>query len=308
MAVDPQVQAILDLLARTNPGDLSTLDVAAARKLREERRLPPGPDAQVDDHSMAGPGGPLKVRRYRPPDARGKLGALVYFHGGGFVLGSIEGHDALCRQLAVSAGCAVLSVEYRLAPEHKFPAAVDDASTATAWVHANASRLDVDPARIAIGGDSAGATLATVAAVLAKRNGGQPLILQVLLYPVTDLRTLDTPSYLENASGYFLTRSAMGWFRDHYLSSEAERANPLASPLAAQDLSGLPPALVITAEYDPLRDEGEAYARALQAAGVRVTVHRYAGMIHGFVSMYAFVDAGRVAVTQVTDALRAALG
>jgi acetyl esterase len=308
MPVDPQIQKVLELLAQLNTPDLSTLDVASARSLGQERRLPPGPDADVRDYVIAAPGGELPVRRYRPHDAAGPLGALVYFHGGGFVLGSIDGHDALCRQLCVSARCAVFSVEYRLAPEHKFPAGVDDAFAAVKWVHASAGELDVDPSRIAIGGDSAGACLATVAAGLARQHGGPPLVMQVLFYPVTDLRSMDTPSYLENADGYFLTRADMLWFREQYLTSLQERASPLCSPLASTDLAGLPPALVITAEYDPLRDEGEAYARALEAAGVKVVLQRYDGMIHAFTSMYPFIERGRASIEQAAAELRAVFG
>jgi len=308
MPVDPEIQLILDYLAQQNTPDLSALDVAAARKLQSDRKLPPGPDADVQDYAVAVPHGELPVRRYRPRDAAGPLGALVYFHGGGFVIGSIASHDALCRQLAVSAKCAVFSVDYRLAPEHTFPAAVDDAFAATRWVNDLGARLDVEPGRLVVAGDSAGATLATVVAALARIRGGPRLSLQVLLYPVTDFRSLDTPSYLENAQGYFLTRPTMAWFRAHYLPDSADWASPLASPLASADLSGLPPALVITAEYDPLRDEGEAYARALQQAGVPVTLQRYDGMIHSFVSLHAFAAGGRAAIAQMVDALRAAFG
>ena len=308
MPVDPQVRQLLDFIATLNMPALSALPPAQARALRAERKLPPGPDADVRDHVLRGPGGDLPVRQYRPSGARGALGALVYFHGGGFVLGSIEGHDALCRQLCVSSGCSVFSVEYRLAPEHKYPAAVEDAYAATRWVHASAAELDVDPARLAVGGDSAGGCLATVAAALAKTRGGPPLALQLLLYPVTDLRSMDTPSYLENAEGYFLTRDDMLWFRDQYLSSPEERAHPHASPLASDDLAGLPRALVITAEYDPLRDEGEAYARALAAAGVEVELERYDGMIHAFTSMFPFLDRGRESIERAAAALRAVFG
>jgi acetyl esterase len=308
MSLDAQCRMVLDVLKQAGAPDLSEMDVAAARALRQQRGLPPGPDADVRDHAAPGPAGPIAIRAYRRPGASGTPGALVYFHGGGFVLGSIEEHDALCRQLAVDSGCAVYSVEYRLAPDHKFPAAVDDAFAAATWVAEQAGALGLDPARIAVGGDSAGGNLATVVALLSKRRGGPRFAFQLLLYPVTDLRSIDTPSYLENAEGYFLTRSGMAWFRDHYVPSLADRHDPLVSPLAASDLSGLPPALVVTAEYDPLRDEGEAYARALQAAGVPCELRRYDGAIHAFVSMYAYVELGRTALRDAAATLRAAIG
>jgi acetyl esterase len=308
MPLDAQCRKFLDLIEGLGSPDLSEMEPAAARALREQQKLPPGPDAFVCDHEIAAPSaGALAVREYRPHDAQPMLGALVYFHGGGFVLGSIESHDALCRQIAVDAGCAVFSVEYRLAPEHKFPSAVDDAYAATRWVCENASALGIDPARVAVGGDSAGGALATAVAILAKRKGGPKLVFQLLLYPVTDLRTLDTPSHHENAKGYFLTRSAMFWFRDHYLARAEDRDDPLASPLGCPDLAGLPPALVITAEYDPLRDEAEAYAQALTAAGVPCKLTRYDGAVHAFVSMYFYLDLGRAALAESTAALRAAL-
>jgi len=310
MPLDSQCQKLLELIKQLGGPDLSEMDVATARALREQQKLPPGPAADVSERRIPGPGGDLAIRSYRPLDAKAPapLGALVYFHGGGFVLGSLDSHDAVCRQLAVDAGCAVFSVDYGLAPENKFPRAVLDAFEATRWVHAHAAELGIDAARVAVGGDSAGAALATAVAMLAKREGGPALAFQLLLYPVTDLRSVDTPSYLENANGYFLTRSAMVWFREHYLARLEDRDDPLASPLASSDLGGLPPALLITAEYDPLRDEGEAYARALQAAGVPCTLTRYDGAIHAFASMYAYIDLGRAALNESAAALRAAVG
>lgn len=308
MPLDHQCRTLLDLIAQQGMPDLSVMEVADARAVRERQKLPPGPPTHVREHRIAGPDGELAIREYRPLDPTGTLGALVYFHGGGFVLGSLDSHDALCRQLTVDAGCAVLSVDYRLAPEHRFPRGLDDAYAATCWAHENAAALAIDPKRIAVGGDSAGGTLATAVAILAKRRRGPALLFQLLLYPVTDLRSFDTPSYAENSTGYFLTGSAMVWFRDHYLSSVADRSDPLASPLGCDELQGLPPALVITAEYDPLRDEAEAYARALQAAGVPCTLTRYDGAIHAFMSMYAYLEVGRTAVGEAAAALRKALG
>jgi acetyl esterase len=308
MALDSQCRMLLDVIAQQGNPQLSAMRVADARAMREAQKLPPGPATDVRDHSIAGPGGALPIREYRPIGAKQTIGALVYFHGGGFVLGSIESHDAVCRQLAVDTGCAVFSVEYRLAPEHKFPSGIDDAVAATRWAHEHAAKLDIDPRRIAVGGDSAGAALATAVAIIAKREAGPAIAFQLLLYPVTDLRSFDTPSYKENAEGYYLTLASMVWFRDHYLSSVEQRSEPLASPLGCTELHGLPPALVITAEHDPLRDEGEAYARALQAAGVRCKLTRYDGAIHAFVSMYAYLDVGKAALGEAAAAVREAIG
>jgi len=308
MPLNHQCKTLLELIAQQGMPDLSLMQVADARAVREQQRLPPGPATQVRDHRIAGPGGELAIREYRPLDTTGTLGALVYFHGGGFVLGSLDSHDALCRQLTVDSGCAVLSVDYRLAPEHKFPRGIEDAYAATCWVHEHARALDVDPKRIAVGGDSAGGALATAVAILVKRRRGPSLAFQLLLYPVTDLRSFDTPSYAENATGYFLTASAMVWFRDHYLAGVADRSDQLASPLGCDELHGLPPALIITAEYDPLRDEAEAYARALHTAGVPCTLTRYDGAIHAFMSMYAYLELGRAAVHEAAVALRKAIG
>ena len=214
-------------------------------------------------------------------------------------------HDATVRALTNAAGCVAVSVEYRLAPEHKFPAAADDSYAAARWVADNAAALNGDPSRVAVGGDSAGGNLAAVVALMARQRGGPPLVHQLLVYPVTDFN-FATPSYRENAQGYLLGRTDMVWFWNHYLRDEADGGNPLASPLRAEDLRGLPPALVITAEYDPLRDEGEAYAEKLRAAGVPVTCTRYDGMVHGFFNMFVAVDRAKDAIRQAADALREA--
>jgi len=307
MALEPQTQKILALIQeRQGDFELGRSDVATARRVSDSRPMPPGPDCEVEDRRIPGPGGELAIRCYRPLEARAPLGALVYFHGGGFVLGGLDGHDGVCRQIAVESGACVVSVDYRLAPEARFPAAPEDCLAATRWVHANADALRVDPARIAVGGDSAGATLATVVARLARDAVGPELVFQLLVYPVTDWRTMDTRSYRENAEGYFLTRLGCGWFREQYARDEVDWSDPRFSPLAAKDLSRLPPALVITAEHDPIRDDGEAYAAALREAGVPVTATRYDGTIHGFFSLYAFLDVGRRAVTEACVALRAA--
>jgi acetyl esterase len=260
--------------------------------------------ARVDDHRVPVDGGDIAVRCYTPAGT-GPFPVHVYFHGGGWVIGDIETHDGVCRSLANAAACVVVSADYRLAPEHKFPVAVDDAFAATRWVAARAATLGVDGDRMAVGGDSAGGNLAAAVALLSRDRGGPPLALQVLVYPVTQ-HAFDTPSYQEHADGYLLTRSAMRWFWNHYLRRPEDGEEPLASPLLARSLHGLPPALVITAEHDPLRDEGEAYAARLREAGVPVTVTRYPGMIHGFLRMLNMVDKARAARDEIAAALRKA--
>jgi acetyl esterase len=260
--------------------------------------------AKIENRTLPSPAGGIPVRIYTPA-GRGSLPVLVYFHGGGWVLGSVEGNDVLCRALSNAAGCIVMSVDYRLAPEHPFPAAVDDAYHATLWAAENAAGIGGDSSRIAVGGDSAGGNLAAVVAQVARDHGKPSLKFQLLIYPVTDA-ACDTPSYSENADGYLLTRDAMQWFWNHYTPSDADRKNPCASPLRAVNFTGLPPALVITAEFDPLRDEGERYADRLRAAGISVQLTRYDGMIHGFFAMAAMIDQGKQAIQQAAAALRAA--
>jgi acetyl esterase len=223
------------------------------------------------------------------------------------VIGDIETHDVVCRELANAGGCMVASVEYRLAPEHRFPVAAEDCYAVTTWLAAHAGELGVDAKRIAVGGDSAGGNLSAVVAQLARDRGGPALAFQLLIYPATDAAR-DSVSHRENGQGYLLTSDAMTWFLGHYLGNDASlHGDPRCSPLRANDFRGLPPALVITAEYDPLRDEGEAYGERLRAAGVPVTVTRYPGMIHGFFAMGAFLDQGRTAVAEAARALRTAL-
>jgi acetyl esterase len=260
--------------------------------------------ASVEDRVIPGPAGDLPVRIYTP-DAPGPRPVVTYFHGGGFVFCSIETHDGTCRRLANATGTVVASVEYRLAPECPFPAATDDCYAATVWAHEHADDLGADAGRLVVAGDSAGGNLAAVVAQMARDRGGPPIAFQVLVYPVID-GACDTPSYTENAEGYFLERQAMQWFWDQYLGPGGDCKDPLASPNRASDLSGLPPAIVITAEYDPLRDEGEAYAAALDAAGVPVTMRRYDGMIHGFVSMPMLFPEADEAMERISVALHAA--
>jgi acetyl esterase len=305
--LDPEARAILEKLDAEGAPPLEAQIPAQVRPARMERAKLVGgaavPLARVEDIAIPGADGPIPARLYAAHDG-GIHPALVYFHGGGFVFGNLETHDTICRALAHESGAVVISVDYRLAPEHKFPAAVEDAYAATLWVAANAPALGIDARRIAVGGDSAGANLATVVAIRCRDAGGPPLAAQVLLYPVTDSSSLDKGSYLEFAQGYGLTRAAMDWFGKHYLGSAEDGRNPEASPLLAPNLAGLPPALVITAEFDPLRDEGEEYAERLRQAGVAVTFERYAGMIHGFVAMRGVISGGDRAIRQAAGFLR----
>jgi acetyl esterase len=238
--------------------------------------------------------------------AGGALPGIVYFHGGGFVIGNLDSHDGTCRALANASGCAVVSVDYRLAPEHRFPAAPEDCYAALRFVAERGAELGIDARRLAVAGDSAGGNLAAVTALLARERRGPDVRFQLLVYPVAD-HAFDTPSYRDNAEGYFLSAAMMRWFWGHYLERPEQGDDPLASPLRAKDLAGLPPALVITAEYDPLRDEGEAYAARLKQAGVAAELLRYDGQIHGFFSLFDALDDGRAAVERAGAALRAAL-
>ena len=307
MPLDPQARALLDQANAMGMPPLHTMSVPEARaSLAAMASLQGEPQsvAQIVDRHAPGPAGDVPVRLYTPA-GQAPFPALVYYHGGGWVLGGLDTHDGVCRQMASSAGCLVVSVDYRLAPEHKFPAAAEDAYAALQWVATNADGLGVDPARIAIGGDSAGGNLTAVVALMARDRGTPAVAFQLLVYPVTD-SACDTASYRENADGYFLTKDAMLWFWNHYTRDAADRRNPYAAPLKAQDLRGLPPALVMTAEFDPLRDEGEAYAARLREAGVPVQLTRYHGMIHGFFGMSALLDQAKEAIQEATTALRTA--
>lgn len=264
----------------------------------------PEPVRSVENLRIDGPARPIPIRIFTP-DAPAPRPALVYFHGGGWVVCDLDTHHIVCTALANRAGAVVIAVDYRLAPEHKFPAAVIDAYAATEWVAAHAARLGVDPARICVGGDSAGGNLATVVSLKSRDERGPAIALQVLVYPVTDLSSFETGSYHEFEDGHNLTRAQMEYYRFHYLTGPEDGLNPHASPILAPDLGGLPPALVITAECDPLCDEGEAYAKRLEAAGVPVTLTRYAGMIHPFFSLSGAIPRAFDALQQVADAVAA---
>ena len=309
MSLDPAAAGLLQQMEEAGAPPLNEMSPAEARVAAEGFVALGGPGdeiAEVVNRTVPGPHGDIGVRIYRPRAGAGaSLPCLVYFHGGGWVLGTLDSTDAICRTVANRADCVVVSVDYRLAPEFKFPVPLDDCYAATEWVVANAASIGGDGARVAVGGDSAGGNLAAAVCLRARDTNGPALRHQLLVYPVTD-HDFTTASYKANGDGYLLTTSMMTWFWDHYLAKKADAKNPLASPLRAKDLSGLPPALVITAEFDPLCSEGEAYAAALTAAGVAVTATRYPGMIHAFWQMLAvFPDASKAA-DQAASALRTA--
>jgi acetyl esterase len=303
----PEVRALLEANEVEGAPPIETLSPPEARQtVIEALKTVAGPSEEigsVEDLSIPHPEHPIPIRIFTPT-ADGPLACLIYFHGGGWVVCDLDTHDTVCRAIARRAGAVVVAVDYRLAPESKFPAAVEDCYAATQWVAANAARLAIDPRHIAVGGDSAGGTLSAVMCLKSRDEGGAAIALQVLVYPVTNLLAFDTPSYREFAEGYYLTRAEMEWFRGHYLARPEDAESPYASPLLAPELRGLPPALVITAECDPLRDEGEAYAKRLAEAGVEVTCTRYGGMIHPFFSLGGVFSQGRRAIEQVAAAVR----
>jgi acetyl esterase len=306
MPLDPQVRVVLDQLAAAGALSSEKMSVEEARASAKLRpAAAPEPVARVEDRIILGPDGDLPIRIYTP-EGSGPFPILTFFHGGGWVIGDIDTTDPLCRTLTNRAGCVTVSVGYRLAPEHKFPAGAEDCYAATRWVADHAAEIGGDPARQAVAGTSAGANLAAAVALMARDRGGPPIAFQLLVYPVANY-DFDTDSYKENAEGYFLTRGRMVWFWNHYLARPEDGCNPYASPLQATDLSGLPPALVITAEYDPLRDEGEAYAARLKEAGVAIEVRRYDGVVHGFFQWAHALDKAKQAQADAARALGEAL-
>jgi len=310
MPVDPQTQAVLDYLAASGMPPMHAQTVADARGAMLAMGAmggEPEPVGNVEDREVPGPEGQISIRIYTP-QGKDPFPVLVFFHGGGWVIGNIESHDTVCRSLTNMANCITVSVDYRLAPEHKFPAAPEDCYAATQWVAANAAMFNGDTSRIAVGGDSAGGNLAAVVALMARDRGGPSLVYQLLIYPATDYYLPGTASIEENAEGYLLTKDDMIWFLNHYLSGEEDTKHPYAFPLKAENLSGLAPAMVITAEFDPLRDEGEIYAFQMQKAGVTVTSRRYHGTIHGFVSLSGMIDLGKQALADAAAGLRTAFG
>ena len=307
MPLDPQAKALLDQMATAGAPPLETMSPSDARAGfagMKELGGPAEPLAKVADITIPVPDGQIPARVYTPAGST-PLPGLVYFHGGGWVIGSPDALDAPCSIIANAAGCVIVSVDYRLAPEFKFPTAAEDCYAAMRWVAENGATLGIDGSRLAVGGDSAGGNLAAVVSLMARDRGGPALVYQALIYPVTDFN-FDTTSYTENAEALLLTKAAMVWFWNHYLRSPEDGQNPYASPLRAPDLHGLPPAFVVTAEYDPLRDEGQAYAARLREAGVEVDTKNYAGMIHGFFQMPGVLAQGRQAAADVAAHLKTA--
>jgi acetyl esterase len=306
----PQAQQVCDLIIASGRPPIETLTPAQAREalLASRAVLQPAAEdvAEARELAAAGPAGPIPLRVYRGKGAEptAQQPALIYFHGGGWVIGDLESHDQICRALANATPLIVVAVDYRLAPEHKFPAAVEDAIAATRWIAEEAGSLGIDRQRLAVGGDSAGGNLAAVVTLDARDNGGPRLAAQLLIYPATDMG-MDRPSHDRHAAQLPLTRAAMQWFVGHYLGDASEKSDWRASPLRAGRFQGLPPALVITAGFDLLCDEGDAYAEALARAGVPVSHERFAGQIHGFLSMGRIVaDSGR-AIALSAQSLRA---
>lgn len=309
MPLDPQVQAMRDQRAAdptARPLYKMTLEEARTEDLRSVQAGggAPQPVAQVENTTIPGPGGTLPIRIYRPDTTEAKPPALAYFFGGGWTLGTMDTSDGVCRALTNKAGCVTVSVGYRLAPEHKFPAAVEDCQAALTWLAENADTLGIDKNRIAVGGDSAGGNLAA-ATTLVTRQAGPHLIHQLLIYPNTDYRS-DTTSLTENTDEALFNAKSVDWYWRHYLTKPEDGDNPLASPLRAETLTGLPPATVITAEYDPLRDQAEQYADRLRAAGVEVELTRYPGQVHGFFTMSGVLDAAGHAVDYAAGRLKGA--
>ena len=306
----PQARALLDMLIARGIPAVDTLPHLEGRAAYRDRRAvlqPIPPDvAEVRELTADGQHGPIAMRLFRPTVAAGgPLPVLVYFHGGGWVIGDLDTHDTLCRELANASGVAVVSVDYRLAPEHRFPTAYDDAYAATAWVHAHAVDLGLDATRLAVGGDSAGGNLA--AAVALGARGVVPIAFQLLIYPATDMRR-GHPSHVDNGAGYLLTNSLITWFHDHYIVEAKDDLDWRASPLLHGDLAGLPPSLVLTAGYDPLCDEGLAYAEALTAAGNAASYVCFDREIHGFITMGKVLDEANTAVALCAAELKRRLG
>jgi acetyl esterase len=308
----PQAKALLRLIEEKGVPATHTLTPAQARAFYRERRTFTQPDApevaSVQDLQATGPAGAIPVRSYRPAgsSAAAMLPVLVYYHGGGWVIGDLDTHDVLCRQLANLSGCAVVSVDYRMGPEHRFPAAVDDAIAATRWVRAQAQALKVDASRLAVGGDSAGGNLAAVVALTARDAGDLPIAFQLLIYPATDQRR-GAPSHAANGQGYLLTKENMDYFHDHYIPDARDDLDWRASPLLHANHAKLPPAFVLTAGYDPLRDEGLQYAQKLSEAGNRAALVNFERQIHGFILMGRVLDEANVAVQLCAAQLKQAL-
>jgi acetyl esterase len=310
MPLDPLVKAFLDRAAAIPrpkawdvPPAIARQSFAGMMQLTAPKDVAVG---KAENFTIPGPGGDIRARAYVPIAAAGPLPTLIYFHGGGFVAGSLESHDGLCRLFAAEGGFKVIAVDYRLAPEHTYPAAMDDAWAATQWIEQNAAQLGVDAGRIAVGGDSAGGMLAAIVTQLAREKGGLKIAYQLLMFPNTQMGG-ETSSMNEFAVGYFLERRAIEYFNSLYLTPEADKNSPRVSPLRAKDFAGLPPAYVMLGGYDPLHDEGLAYAEKLRAAGVKVTITDYADMVHCFIYLQTVLPQAHDAVAKAAKAVKAAL-
>jgi acetyl esterase len=307
----PQARALLDLVEERGLPATHTLTPAEARSAYRDRRHFTQPDApevdEVRELQADGPHGPIALRLYRPLGSGTAVPpVLVYFHGGGWTIGDLDTHDTLCRELANGSGCAVVSVDYRMGPEHRFPAAIDDALAATRWVRREAASLGVDADRLAVGGDSAGGNLAAVVALAARGAGDLPIAFELLIYPATDMRR-GHASHVRNGQGYLLTRESIAYYHDNYIDDPRHDLDWRASPLLASDFTSLPPTLVITAGHDPLVDEGADYARRLSDAGNRVSYVCFERQIHGFITMGRVLDEAHTAVALCAVELRRAL-
>ena len=311
MSLDPLMKAFLDQMAAQPQPKLHELEPPQGREMMLGLVQAVGPKdvpiGKVTNFTIPGPGGDIPARGYAPVAASSEpLPTLVYFHGGGFVIGDLETHDGLCRMLANASGCRVIAVDYRLGPEHRFPAAAEDAFAATSWIEKNAAQIGVDANRLAVGGDSAGGDLAAVVCQMARDAGAPTPDFQMLLFPVTHIDA-DTASRRDFAEGYFLEAKGLNWFFDHYFGPNANREDPKASPLLAEKLSGLPPAYIMVAGFDPLHDEGVAYAEKLRDAGVSVTLEDYPDLVHDFILLQAVLPQAAEAIKSAANALKAAL-
>jgi acetyl esterase len=311
ITLDPDAAAVFRAFQEAGRPAYETLTPSEAREYYLQARLVTNPDPpelkSVEPLSIPSPDGSIPARIYTPKTLRqpdGLAGGLVFFHGGGWVIGDLDSHDVACRKLAVEGQLIVISVDYRRAPEHKFPAAVEDAITATAWIAAHARELGIDAGRLLVGGDSAGGNLAAVVALAARDGNGPAICGQVLIYPATDF-AMTHASHREPETSILLTHSVIRWFRDHYLNGEADVGDWRASPARASTLAGLPPAYVLTAGADPLRDEGDEYARRLKQAGVAVTHRNFPGQFHGFFTMGKLLQQANIAASEIGAWLRA---
>ena len=308
--LDPQAKMLIEKAESAGNPELYTLDPVAARKqfleLSSAVAIEPDEVGSVEDRWIKGSQQNIKIRLYRPSDASDKLPVIIYFHGGGWVIGDLDSHDSVCRKLCSGSGCVLVSVDYRLAPEHKFPAAVDDCFAATKWVSNNGSALGIENTRLAVAGDSAGGNLAAVVSHLARDAGGPNIAYQLLIYPATDM-TMSQSSHQTLGAGYRLTKPLMEWFIDHYLNDESDRSDTRASPLFNSNFANLPETLLVTAGFDPLRDEGARYAERLVAGGIKTTYVPYSTMIHGFFGMGGWLDISRQALDYSAHQLRIAL-